>query len=101
MVIISKELVQRIAELARIKLSLTELKKFQKDFTSILEYFDVLKELDVKNVEPMTHAVLKHDVTRKDVPQKELSERVIKLLDMVPETKDGYVKVRVILKQKE
>ena len=61
----------------------------------------MLKELDVKNVEPMTHAVLKHDVTRKDVPQKELSERVIKLLDMVPETKDGYVKVRVILKQKE
>lgn len=101
MVLISRELVQKIAGLARIKLSSVELKKFQKDFTSILEYFDVLSELDTKGVEPMTHAVLKHGVVRKDVPQKESDERVRKLLDMVPDTKDGYVKVQAILKQKE
>lgn len=101
MVIVSKELVQKIAGLARVKLSLTQEKKFQKDFTSILGYFDVLSELDTKGVEPMTHAIVEHMIIRKDVPQKESSERVRKLLDMFPDTKNGYVKVQAILSQKE
>ena len=52
---ITKEQVQRIASLAHIRLQESETEKFQKDFASILEYFEILNEVDTAKVEPMTH----------------------------------------------
>ena len=42
---ITKEQVQHIASLARLKLTEQEIEKFQKDLSSILEYFEVLNSL--------------------------------------------------------
>ncbi len=54
---LSLEEVRRIALLARLKLSPEEERLFQGQLSSILEYVEQLKELDVSGVEPMTHAL--------------------------------------------
>lgn len=84
---ISKEQVQHIAKLARIKLSEKEAEKFQKDLSEILDYFEVLKSADTSRVEPMTHSVLLENVTRKDETQQQECHLV----------ENKYVKVPQIL----
>ena len=94
---ISKDQVQHIAALARIQLTETEIEKLRVDLASILEYFDVLKEVDVSNVEPMTHSVEVKDVVRGDNPKREKAEVVEKLIEMAPDRRDGFLKVKSIL----
>ncbi len=97
---ISKEEVQHIAKLARLGLTEKEIEKFQKDLSSILDYIEKLKKVDVSGVEPTSHSVLVENVTRidemrlKGASQKEAE----KLLDLAPETKESYLKVKSILK---
>lgn len=95
---ISQKDVQHIAKLARIELSEKEIVKFQKEFASILEYFDMLKEVDVKNVEPVALGFISKNVTRKDLAKPKPLNAAKELLDMAPETQDGYVKVKSMFK---
>lgn len=93
---ISKEEVQQIAKLARIELSDQEIEKFRVDLASILEYFDILKEVHVSEVEPMTHSIEVNNVLRRDNPKREKPELVRKLMEMTPDKKDGFLKVKSI-----
>ena len=61
---ISKEEVKHIAKLARLGLSEKETEKFQKELSSILDYIEKLKEVDVSGVPEMTHAVETKNVFR-------------------------------------
>lgn len=54
---LSIEEVRRIAALARLKLSPEEEETFRGQLSAILDHVSVLAELDVSNVEPMTHAL--------------------------------------------
>ena len=54
---LSLEEVRRVALLARLRLSPQEEQVFQGQLSAILDYVEQLKELDVSNVEPMTHAL--------------------------------------------
>ncbi len=49
--------VRRIAVLARLKLTPEEERVFQGQLSAILDYVAQLEELDVADVEPMTHAL--------------------------------------------
>lgn len=93
---ISKEEVQRVAKLARLGLTEEEVEKFQKELSSILDYIEKLKEVDITGVEPTRHSVLVENATRKD-EGKESSTGSQKFLALAPETKDGYFKVKSIL----
>ena len=63
---ISKEEVEHVALLARLKFSETEKERFTTQLNSILEYMDKLKELDTSRVEPTFHAVAQKNVFRED-----------------------------------
>lgn len=93
---ISKEDVKRIAKLARLGLTEEEIGKFQKDLSSILDYVEKLKEVDIANVDPTSQSVLAENIMREDVSRESEGENQ-KLLDLMPETKDGYLKVKSIL----
>jgi aspartyl-tRNA(Asn)/glutamyl-tRNA(Gln) amidotransferase subunit C len=54
---ISREEVLRVAELAHLELSETEVAKYQGQLDSILEYIAKLNAVDTANVEPMTQVV--------------------------------------------
>lgn len=59
--------VRKVASLARLKVSDAEVETLLGDLTAILDYVDVLNEVDTTGVQPMVHAVELHDVLRDDV----------------------------------
>ena len=91
---ISKKEVQHIAKLARLGLSSSEEKKFQRELSSILDYIEKLKKVKVADVEPTSHPLQVVNVMRRDEGKKQKQ----KLLELAPETKTGYVKVKSILR---
>ena len=95
---ISKGDVVHIAKLARLELTEKEVKKMQKDLSSILDYFNVLKGA------PQTNADLDADlrrqrenVLRKDKVLEKPAGLANNLVQMVPEKKEGYIKVKAVL----
>ncbi len=91
---ISKEEVQHIAKLARLGLTSKEEGKFQKELSSILDYIEKLQKIDVSNTEPTSHPFFLKNVLRPDEPESQKQD----LLALAPETKDGYLKVKSILR---
>jgi len=93
---LSKEQVEHIAALARIGLSDEEKGKFQEDLGAILDYIEKLEKVDVSGVIPTAHVTGLENETRPDENGSTHTDPKV-LVDMVPETKDGYVKVKKIL----
>jgi len=94
---ISKQDVQHIAKLARLGLTAKEIKKFQRELSLILDYFEKLKEVDVSKIEPTTHSILVKNIMRNDEPKSESIETRNKLIESAPDKKERFVKVKSIL----
>ena len=58
-----------VAKLARLNLSETETKLFQKQLGDVLTYAEKLRNVDVSGVEPAAHAVPMFNVFREDEPR--------------------------------
>jgi|SRR3989338_1831713 len=93
---ISKEEVQHIAQLARIRVDEKDVEKLQKNLSEILDYFNVLGEVDVSRVEPMTHSIALQNVSREDVARSKDLTLTQKLIDMFPAIREGFLKVKAI-----
>ncbi|MCX8009321.1 MAG: Asp-tRNA(Asn)/Glu-tRNA(Gln) amidotransferase subunit GatC [Patescibacteria group bacterium] len=63
---VSKEQVEHIAKLAKLKLKDDETSKMQTELNQILDYMDKLNELDTSNVEPLSHPIPIENVFRED-----------------------------------
>lgn len=63
---ISREQVEKVSLLGRLLLSDEELDKMTDQLGQILDYMDLLAELDTEQVEPMAHALEVSDVFRDD-----------------------------------
>ena len=91
---------QHIADLARIKLSKDEAKKFPKELGSILDFIDQLNKADTSQVEPayqITGLVnsFRTDEHRKDFEMnEELNE---KLIGQAPLSENRFIKVKSVL----
>lgn len=94
---INKEEVKHIAKLARLGLTEKEIEQLQKELSSILDYFEELKEVDISEIEPTTHSILVENVMREDQINEKLKMKNEKLLELAPDKKDGYLKVKSIL----
>ncbi|MFI5397334.1 MAG: Asp-tRNA(Asn)/Glu-tRNA(Gln) amidotransferase subunit GatC [Candidatus Binatia bacterium] len=64
---LSREVVRRIALLARLELSEDDEVAFTEHLDHILQYFGKLDELDTQNVEPTAHVVAMAEAYRDDV----------------------------------
>ena len=91
---ISKEEVQKVAKLARLELTEQEIEKMQKDLSSILDYFDLLKKVKGK---PEKGELKKKNNLRKDEYSDENNNSAGRLIQAAPDNKDGYIKVKQIL----
>jgi len=94
---ISKEEVRHVAKLARISISKKDEEKFQRELSSILDYFDLLKRVNVEGILPTHHIVSIENVMRKDKVKRGKKERVDKLIKAAIEKQDRYFKVKPIL----
>jgi len=92
---ISKEEVKHIAGLARIGMNEKEIEKFSKDLSSILDFVEQLKEVDVAGVEPTAHITGLENKYRED--KNEEFENTDGIKKLFPEEKNGYDKVKSVL----
>lgn len=89
------EEVKKIAHLARIELTEAEVEKFQKDLSTVLDYVEELKAVDVEGVEEVSQVTGLINVQREDAAV--VSDIVEDIKAGAPEIKDGYYKVKAIL----
>lgn len=83
--------IDKIAELARIRLNPDEKQKLEKDLAAILAYIEKLKTLDTGSVEPTSHVMDLKNVFR---PDKVVPSDVIDLvLDHAPAREGRFFKV--------
>jgi len=92
---ISKEEVKHIAGLARIGMNEKEIEKFSKDLSSILDFVEQLKEVDVNGVEPTAHITGLENKYRADKSRE--FENIEGIKKLFPEEKNGYDKVKSVL----
>jgi len=92
---LTRQEVEKIAELA--KLTLTEAEKvvFQEQLSSILEYATMIQQVDTTGIPPMASAIPLSNVMRADELRLSLSNE--DALANAPQAQDGSFKVRAIL----
>lgn len=95
---ISRKDVQHIAKLARLGLTEKEVETYRKELSVILDYIEKLKEVDISKIEPTSHPLEVENVMRNDEGQSAKPDSRKKLMDLAPEIKDSYIKVKPILK---
>jgi aspartyl-tRNA(Asn)/glutamyl-tRNA(Gln) amidotransferase subunit C len=93
---ISKEEVKHIAKLARLSLSEKEIERMQKDLAKILDYVEKLKEVDVSKTKPFSMKL--ENVFRKDEAKSKDFPEIKNLIEMAPERKENYIKVKSVFK---
>jgi aspartyl-tRNA(Asn)/glutamyl-tRNA(Gln) amidotransferase subunit C len=94
--------VRETATLARLELGDEEVARLTRELDAILGYMDLLDQLDVSSVEPMTHAVsldlpLRDDVVEALEPQLP----VVKALGDAPRAHEGFFEVPKIIEVTE
>ena len=91
---IDKRIVWYISNLAKIKVSEEEIDFFIQQLSKILEYIDKLKELDLKDIEPLRHLYFKNNVLREDKIENYNLRKEI--LDNSPSQEQDYFKIPII-----
>lgn len=89
--IISDETIEYVGILAKLELNEEEKEQAKQDMGKMLDYIDMLNELDTSKVEPMSHVFPVHNVFREDVVTNEDESELT--LKNAPEKKDGAFQV--------
>ncbi len=89
--IISDETIEYVGILAKLELSDEEKEQAKKDMGNMLDYIDMLNDLDTEGIEPMSHVFPVNNVFREDVVVN--GDGHEKTLANAPARKDSAFKV--------
>ncbi|OHB83081.1 MAG: asparaginyl/glutamyl-tRNA amidotransferase subunit C [Planctomycetes bacterium RBG_16_64_12] len=92
---ISRDEVEKVSLLGRLRLSEDELDKMTTQLGEILQYMDLLAEVDTERVKPMAHALDVSDVFRDDQLRPSLDRE--KALENAPHRDDECYRVPAVL----
>lgn len=90
---ITRDEILKLAKLAQLKLSDQEIEKYQTELQSIMEYADILTDVDVIGTKPTYQVTGLQNVTRPDVAMDYGVSRD-ELLKNVPHREADYIKVK-------
>lgn len=96
--VISQDHIDHLANLARLGVSDEEAKKYAKQISSILDYFEQLNELDTRKTAPLAQVFDLLNVTREDKVKMHFSQE--KVLAEAPEIEKKQIKVKKVLSHK-
>jgi aspartyl-tRNA(Asn)/glutamyl-tRNA(Gln) amidotransferase subunit C len=97
---VTREEVKKVAGLAKLEFKTEELEALTTELNSVIGYIDQLKELDVKDVEPLENlneSRQEQSVLRKDEVRPSLSAQ--EALKNAPKAADNYFLVPKVLEQ--
>jgi aspartyl-tRNA(Asn)/glutamyl-tRNA(Gln) amidotransferase subunit C len=92
---LTREQVRHVAELAKLKLTESEIELFREQLSAILDYAERLDNLDTEQIPPTAAVLPLQNVMRSDAVQRSLPRDT--MLASAPATQDGFVKVKVVL----
>ncbi|MAV58367.1 MAG: Asp-tRNA(Asn)/Glu-tRNA(Gln) amidotransferase GatCAB subunit C [Candidatus Marinimicrobia bacterium] len=96
---ISKNVVKKIAELARLKLNDSDCSLFSKQMSNIVSYISKLDEIDTKKIKPLSSIIpYQKNVMRNDNIKSSL--KLEQSLKNTPEKDDNYIQVPKIIRTK-
>ena len=85
--VITDETIEYVGILAKLELSDEEKERAKQDMANMLDYIDMLNELDTTGVEPMSHVFPVNNVFRVDVVENGNDRD--RILENAPEERDG------------
>ena len=92
---ITREQVQHVAMLFRMGLNEEDIAKFQGQLSQIIDYFQILQDVDTEDVPPTAHTLALENVTRDDKVRPSFPAEDI--LANAPMPQRGFFRVRAVL----
>tara|TARA_Y100000746_G_C15052324_1_gene264244 strand:- start:170 stop:460 length:291 start_codon:yes stop_codon:yes gene_type:complete len=92
---LTRQDVEKVALLARLKFDEAELEKITKHMVQIVQYVDKLSELNTEDVEPMAHALDIQNALAEDESRPSLSRKEV--LKNAPKHDEEYFLVPAVL----
>lgn len=92
---INNELVDKLADLAKLEFDENSKKEIIKDLTRIISFVDKLNELDTKNVEPLIYMSNEVNVLRDDEIKQEITQA--EALKNAPKKDSDFFKVPKVI----
>ena len=92
---IDTKTVKHVAYLVRLGISEEEAQKFSEQFSSIIDYFNMLNQVDTTNVAPASDIANAENVLRDDMVKPSMSRE--EFLKNAPQSARGYVRVPTVL----
>ncbi|TXL65676.1 Asp-tRNA(Asn)/Glu-tRNA(Gln) amidotransferase subunit GatC [Cerasibacillus terrae] len=92
---VTEEKVRQYAEMLRLAITDEEATRYTEHLNAMVDYVQVLDEVDTDGVEPMVHGIDLQNVLRKDEPKKWITQE--EALKNAPDKKDGHFRVPAIM----
>ena len=93
---ISKQEVERIAQLARLGLTDKEISQATQNLSGVLEHFSKIQEIDTSDTPTSDDVTGLTNITRADKTTKEALCSTSVLLDNAPESHKGQIKAKAV-----
>jgi aspartyl-tRNA(Asn)/glutamyl-tRNA(Gln) amidotransferase subunit C len=87
---IDRKLIEKVAEVARLKLTEEEIQKFLPQLKDSLNAFSEISSINTNGVKPSFHPLPIHNSIREDIPREGLTQE--EALSLTHHKKDGYFK---------
>jgi aspartyl-tRNA(Asn)/glutamyl-tRNA(Gln) amidotransferase subunit C len=94
---LSREEVLHVARLARVGVTEDDVSRLQQQLSSILEHFEVLRQIETDEVPPTTHTLALQSVLASDQSRESLTQEEV--LANAPLQQNGYLRVRAVLEE--
>jgi aspartyl-tRNA(Asn)/glutamyl-tRNA(Gln) amidotransferase subunit C len=94
---LTQDEVRHVAELAKLRLSETEVEQYAEQLSAILEYAERLAAVDTSSVPPTPYVLPLTNVMRDDEPEPGLSNA--EALANAPDYEDGFFRVRAVFEE--
>jgi len=87
--------IEKVAKLARLRLSEDEKKRFESQLDQILTHIEQLNRVDTTGVEPTSHAIPIHNAFREDEIRASFPKEEV--MGIAPAAEDGHFRVPRII----
>jgi len=94
---IDADMVRRVATLARLHVGEDEVQRYVDQLARMIDFVDLLNEVNIENVEPLTHGLPVTNVLREDVARPSLTSE--QAMANAPQAQRGYFAVPKVLDQ--
>jgi len=94
---ISRQEVEHIAKLARVGLSEADIVKFQEQLSSILDYFQILRQVDTEGVPPTAQTLPLQNIMRDDTSAPSFAKEAV--LANAPLRAGDHFRVQAVLEE--